>query len=718
MIRRTRQPREDSAIVSGFVSGRQRGSIVLLWAAVSALGVGLAVAEDRPQVPTSVLLITLDTTRADRLGCYGGQDAMTPYLDRLAKSGARFEQALSPSPLTLPSHVSILTGRVPRRHGVRADGRVLDDSIPVLAERLGEAGFRTAAFVSAAALDRITGLDRGFDIYDDTVRVGRRETFNYEERPADRTTRAVLERIDEVTPPFFLWVHYRDPHLPYVPPEPFKTRFAERPYDGEISFVDWEMGGVVSAARQKAESLITIVAGNHGESLGEHGETSHGIFLYQSTQRVPLIVAGDGIPAYKLVRRNVGLVDIAPTILDLLELPPMNDVDGRSLVPALRGETLDAADYEMETYFPWFAYGWVPLRALVRGSLKYVDSPLPELYDLQVDRREAHDIARRWTGEAKALATALDDLTRGSGPEEDASLSRGDGDPDEATVDPQVGISWLADLETGRRALDRGNPAAAIPALERLLSRNPQNVPAMLLLGRSYLATGNVDRAVTLFRRALEAHPEDPVAHLHLAGALARKSSTDPTAGPAARAEFDRALQLNPRLADAYLGYVSFLYGQGEVGAAAALFRRARAEGVRDPDLETEIGLLSLTRGDLDGARAAFENAVALNEDAARALQELGDIAYLDGDFETAEEHFARALESRPSVELAKTLGALRLFELDRPQGALEAFQLAVELAPRNDPDLETLQEIVEQLEEQIEERDKPVRRRDSEDWG
>ena len=693
------------------------------------LGCGLAVAQeldarrsdesDSSSDPPSILLITLDTTRADRLSCYGGEGTMTPYLDRLAKSGTRFDQALSPSPLTLPSHASILTGLVPRRHGVRDNGRTpLDASVPVLTERLRAAGYHTAAFVSSVALDRRLGLDRGFDIYDDNVRVGKRETSNYEERGADRTTRAVLERIDELTPPFFLWVHYHDPHLPYNPPEPFKTRFADRPYEGEIAFVDWEMGGVVTSARRKAGRMITVVAGDHGESLGEHGEASHGVFLYQSTQRVPLILAGAGIPSYKLVRRNVGLVDIAPTVLDLLELPPMQEIDGRSLVPALRGQDLDAVDYEMETYYPWFAYGWVPLRAVVRGSLKYVEAPIPELYDLQVDRREAHDIARRWTGEAKALSTTLDHLTRGANPAPASDVGRGDGDPGDATIDPKVGVGWLADLDSGRRALDRRNPAAGIPPLERLLSRNPQNVPGMLALGRCYLATGNVDRAISLFRRAIEIHPGDDVAHYELAQGLARRASTDPTAGPEARTAYERALDLNPRLADAYLGYVSFLYGQGEVSAAAAIFRRARAEGVRDPDLETEIGLLALSRGDLDGAQAAFENAVALNEYAARSLEELGEIAYLEGDFETAEKHYAQALESQPSVELAKTLGALRLFELDRPQGALEALQLAIKLAPRSDEDLETLKEIVEQLEEEIEEKEKPKRRTRSEDWG
>jgi arylsulfatase A-like enzyme/Tfp pilus assembly protein PilF len=695
-------------------------------AGTAALGQEHDGAASRPGANrVSVLLVTIDTVRADRLGCYGGQGALTPYLDALARSGTRFERALSPAPLTLPSHASIMTGLVPRRHGVRDNtGFLLQDSIPVLAERLRAAGYRTVAFVSAAVLDRRLGLARGFDTYDDDVRVGAREAFGYQERAASQTTRAVLAHADELTPPFFLWVHYYDPHLPYVPPEPFKTRFAGRPYDGEIAFVDWELGGVLSAARRKTGSLLTIVVGDHGEGLGDHGEESHGALLYQATQHVPMIFTGPGVPGGATVRDNVGLVDIAPTVLDLLGLPPLPGADGRSLAPALRGTEPAVTDYELETLYPYFAYGWAPLRALVRGPLKYIEAPRPELYDLSVDRGESHDAAQRWPAEAGAMAATLARRTEEAAPDPapandpDMAEARARieslgyvggadrGDPREARIDPKDGVKWLADLDAGRRAVQSGNPAAGIGPLERLLRRNPENVPALLALGQCYLATADSERALSAFRRAVEIQPDDAVARFNLANAFARAadgeadSGTDTAWAAQAQAEYERALALNPRYAEAYLNYASMLLALGRGAAGESVLARARGAGVRDPDLETALGMLAHRRGDSAAARAAFERAVALNERAAKALEGLAEIAVDEESFDAAADYYSRALQSAPSFELARRTGTLLYYELDRPFAALEAFKLAAELAPPDDPDLEALEELVEHLEE------------------
>ena len=253
---------------------------------------------------------------------------------------------------------------MPRRHGVRDNaGYKLDAGIPLLTDRLKAAGFATAAFVSAAVLDREGGLARGFTIYDDSVRVGDRRAFDYQERAASQTVQAALPRIADLPTPFFLWIHFYDPHLPYVPPEPYASRFKSRPYDGEIAFMDAEIGRVLDALKKKATPMYIAVAGDHGESLGEHGEDGHGVFLYQATQHVPLILAGPQLPVGSVVETAVGLVDVAPTLLDLLHLPALQDTDGRSLVPLIRGERKNAGDYEMETLYPSFSYGWAPLRA-------------------------------------------------------------------------------------------------------------------------------------------------------------------------------------------------------------------------------------------------------------------------------------------------------------------------------------------------------------------
>jgi arylsulfatase A-like enzyme len=459
--------------------------------------------DGKERAPVSVLLVTLDTTRADRLGCYGADRATTPNLDALAKEGVRFDEAISPAPLTLPSHASLMTGLVPRRHGVRNNALFrLGDEPDVLAETLSRNGYRTAAFVSAAVLDRITGIDRGFEHYDDTVRVGSRQAFNYEERAASQTTDAALGHIDELEGPFFLWVHYFDPHLPYVPPPPFDERFPDRPYDGEIAFMDDQVGRLLKAVRARTESLLIVVAGDHGESLGEHGEDAHGVFVYQATQRVPLIVAGPGVPRGKVVDQRVGLVDVAPTVLDLLDLPPLPDTDGRSVVSVLHGKKVDPRGYELESFFPSYAYGWSPIRGLVREGYKYIDAPRGELYRLPTDPGETKNLIADETRRSSALAEELGALVEDDtatvpavDPELEEQKQRlealgyvgGSSTAEDAAIDPKDGIAWIADLEAGRRAYQTGKPSEGIEPLKRLLSSNPGNVPALLALCLCYL---------------------------------------------------------------------------------------------------------------------------------------------------------------------------------------------------------------------------------------
>jgi len=278
--------------VKRILSSSIRGiACILAIAGLPAIPALLAAAPGQePATVPSVLLITLDTTRADHIGCYGAKNAATPNLDRLAAGGVLFGNALSPAPLTLPSHTSLFSGQVPRLHGARDNlNFTVDRSIPLLAERLSSAGWSTGAWVGSVVLDRSTGLDRGFERYDDTVRIGERTAFDYRERAAGHVVDGVLKDLPGFNPPFFLWVHLFDPHLPYVPPEPFRSRFRGRPYDGEIAYMDHEIGRLLGAVKRKSGPLLVVVAGDHGESLGEHDEDGHGVFVYNATQRVPLI---------------------------------------------------------------------------------------------------------------------------------------------------------------------------------------------------------------------------------------------------------------------------------------------------------------------------------------------------------------------------------------------------------------------------------------------
>ncbi|HJQ97580.1 MAG TPA: sulfatase-like hydrolase/transferase, partial [Candidatus Polarisedimenticolaceae bacterium] len=494
----------------------------------------------------SVLVVTLDTTRADHLGCYGAKQASTPSIDALATAGARFDQALSPAPLTFPSHATIFTGRLPRHHGVRDNALFrLKKDVPVLAESFRKAGYRTGAFVSAAVLDGSLGLDRGFDVYDDTL--GPAARGEEPERRGDKTADAAIAFVAKAKPPFFVWVHLYDPHAPYTPS-----------YDGEISFMDAQVGRLAAAARARDASVLITLAGDHGESLGEHGEDTHGIFLYQATQRVPLVVFGPGITAGRVVRETVGLVDVAPTLADLAGIAPLAGADGRSLAPVLRGGAAPPArDVEMESFFPLFSYGWAPLRALVRGPLKLIDAPKGELYDLSKDPAEAKNVRMARRNEANDLFRALSTRVEGDAPVPEAmdpslaehaqriaSLGYVGGstaNPNEEAIDPKDGIVWIADLEIGRNALASKKPADGIAPLTRLLARNPQNLPALMTLAACFEDAGKLDDAIGVHRRALALYPKSAITWKNLGGALAAKGSKTEAA-----AAFEKAVALDP----------------------------------------------------------------------------------------------------------------------------------------------------------------------------
>lgn len=693
---------------------RQRGplsaaGLALLLAATAAGAGDVPAPAQRP----SVLLVTLDTTRADHLGAYGAAFARTPHFDALARSGIRFERALAPTPLTLPSHASILTGLVPRRHGVRDNsGFSLAAEATTLTERLREAGYATAAFVSSAVLDRTGGLDRGFALYDDGVRVGDRSAFGHVERAAAQTTDAVLERLPSLAAPFFLWVHYFDPHLPYVPPEPWRGRFKDRPYDGEIAYVDSEVGRLLEAVRRRDANFVVAVAGDHGESLGDHGEAAHGVFLYEATQRVPMVLAGPGIPGGRVLSSPAGLVDLAPTILDLLGLPALGEIDGRSLATAVRGGSLSTADYEMETFYPRFAFGWAPLRALVRGAWKWIDAPRPEFYDVAADPGEQTDLLRARPDDARRLARALAERVGADDPapppsdaeteERRARLAAlgyvAGGGASRSSVDPKDGIVWLADLEAGRRALQTGKPRDGIPPLERLVSRNPENLQAWIALGMCRLASGDARRAEADLREAVALAPDRALPWVRLGDALAARARSDEAARREARGAYEKALALHPREADAYLGLLLVLALAQDGAAIDDLAARARREGWSDPVFDTEIGLLALARGREAEAAAALRRAVAADPGAARALEGLGKLAYGRGAAPEAERWYARALDAAPSAALAKTLGAIRLHDLEDPAGARDAFTRALVLMGPADPDRAEIEAILREL--------------------
>ncbi len=690
--------------------------ILLALCGGSAALAGSPPAAKRP----SLLLVTLDTTRADRIGCYGAAQAATGTLDGLARRGVRFAEVIAPAPLTLPSHASILTGRSPREHGARDnEGYRLADAELTLAEQLGAAGYRTAAFVGAAVLDRVTGIGQGFSLFDDQVRVGPERWFAWEERAAGQVVDAAEAQLDQLAAPFFLWVHFYDPHLPYVPPEPYATRFEKSPYDGEIAYADAQLGRLLAllSARGLDRNLVIAVAGDHGESLGEHGEPAHDIFVYQATQRVPLLIAGPGIAAGRVVSGRVGLIDLAPTLADIagVELPGASGRSLRALVAATAPPPQDvpSSAYEIESVFPARAYGWAPLFGAVKGNLKFIEAPRPELYDLARDPREtrnlletetldaadrgvreeggrlaalvrerfAADVASLAAGGAAAGTSARDPEQR----ERLASLGYTGGSssrPGDPLIDPKEGIRFIGDLDRARERLQRRDPAEAKRLASGLLERNPQNLPALLVLGQAQLALGEASGALATLERAIERAPDDPLPRWLKGNALRASAGGDPARLAAAGESYRAALSLHPRHAGATFSLATLLVEQRDLEGAVALLTAAERRGVTDAALLSLLGSLEASRGNPDTADAAFARALALDPTAPVALEGRARLAYSRGDAAGAARFYRRLLEVAPSASVARTLGAILWLDLRDAAGARAALERALTLDP------------------------------------
>lgn len=367
---------------------------------------------------TPVLLITIDTLRADRLGCYGSRQVRTPNIDALAAEGVRFERALAQVPITPPSHAVILTGTYPMYNGVRDfNSSSLPKNVGVLAEAFTRYGYDTAAFVSSAVLESSWGFGRGFQLYDDHLSLHNVDVnhLGNVERRADETVSRVLDwfkgrsQSGTATRPFFVWLHLYDPHWPYEPPEPFRKQYAGHLYDGEVAYTDSQLARVFDYLRQSGayDRTLVVLVGDHGESLGEHGEEEHGFFIYNSTLHVPLIFKpprGAGSP--RIVSRTVGLIDIAPTILELQHMrdPLSRQFQGSSLAADILGKsTASPRPVYAETFYPRNSFGWSELHAISTDRFKYIQAPHPELYDLLKDPHETHNLY----GERSSLAAAL-----------------------------------------------------------------------------------------------------------------------------------------------------------------------------------------------------------------------------------------------------------------------------------------------------------------------
>jgi arylsulfatase A-like enzyme/Flp pilus assembly protein TadD len=671
-----------------------------------------------------ILLITIDTLRADALGVYGKPNAGTPWMDRLAAEGVRFEEAHAHNVVTLPSHASLLSGLLPTHHGVRDNsGFRFPQELPTLASLLAAGGYRTGAFVSAFPLASRFGLTKGFEVYEDGfVDAGIRPAFVEQERPATETVALARAWIGEGDGrPTFTWVHLYEPHYPYVSPKPFAQQFADDPYQGGVAAVDAALAPLLEpllGTTTPGNTLVVLTA-DHGESLGEHGEATHGIFAYEGPLRVPLVFYQPQLLVAGGVGGEARLVDVLPTILDLAAVPIPTGLDGASLLPAHGDAPTGSNAAPRTTYFEALSgplnRGWAPLYGLLRDGWKYVDLPIPELYDLRSDPGENLNLAatdrHRADEMRQALATLRADDPGAMPSPETADVQErlralgylgGGGAPPTRSYseadDPKRLIGLDRTLREVADLYETGELAAAAARCRELVRRYPDMRIAVMQLAQIERELGNLDAAVEAMRHASDLNPADTVALSSLATYLIQAGrapeAVELTTAPVSTPQPDVELLLTHSLA---------LARSDRIAAGLAAVGRARELEPGNPLVAVYAGTLHLMADRREDAAAAFEEALSLDPKTVRALTALAVMASEEGRIDDALGFWRRSgeLDPREWGKLAAIGG--RLWQAGQRSQGRALLELFVSSAPA---DLYGLQ--IEQARQAIESGGRP----------
>jgi len=612
----------------------------------------------------NVLLITIDTLRGDALGCDGGP-ARTPNIDALAAAGLRFSFAHAQAVVTLPSHASILTGLYPFQHGYRENaGYRLTPGVQTLASRLKAVGFETGAFVAAFPLDARFGLTGGFDLYDGRFDdVGSGAEFLLPERPGPVVVERARQWIAGRGGRWFAWIHLYEPHAPYRPPPPFDQEYASKPYFGEVATADRALGPLLDVTRASTRPTLVVLTGDHGEALGDHGEMTHGLFTYESTLHVPLIVSEvrsvrfqpDAVAVSDAPARHV---DIVPTILDALALPVPPELPGHSLrTQADRDGAATRASY-FEAMESTLDFGFAPLDGVLVGREKYIDLPVPELYDLAHDGRETSNLADASSGRARALAARLTDFhaarpgaQQAEAPEVAArlrSLGYVAGSAPRKTQytdrdDPKRLVEIDRLMHEAVALDDEGRVDEAVARYRQILAARTDMAAASRHLAFDLWRAGDLQGAIVALRAAIKASPPTPGVQIQLGTYLAEAGRTSE-----AIELLRTAVQTEPTL-DA-LNALGIAYARGgRRDEALAVFAQSLAIDPASAMTHENIGAVHLDAGRLADAKQAFERAVSANPDSAQGQAGLAMVAIRQGDRRSAIAHWQRAVALQPS---------------------------------------------------------------------
>ncbi|MBI3474815.1 MAG: sulfatase-like hydrolase/transferase [Acidobacteria bacterium] len=654
----------------------------------------------------NVILITIDTLRADHVSCYGAQSVKTPTLDGLAHDGIVFERAISQVPLTWPSHAVILTGTYPFQNGVQDfTGQPLAPHFRSVAQAFQQAGYATGAVVSAFVLDRSWGLGRGFDLYDDAFSA---ETFQKKDiglvdrRAEESVTHAIAWLKKTPRRPFFLWLHVYDPHNPYDPPEPYSSEYKGHLYDGEIAYADHELGKLIAFLKQNKlyDSSVIVATSDHGESLAEHGEDEHGFFIYNATVHVPLIVkpqAGSGIQ----VGRRVEPVETAAIAPSMMRLAGVKD----SIEKQLQAKPLFGPDGEKhepaysETFYPFSSFGWSPLHALESERFHYIDAPQPELYDLDADPGETHNIADQQPATVVVLKEKLRQHLAHNPFTQQAS-NAGSLSPDaqeklralgyfgfRAAISPEQIKAGLADpkeklwefnaILKAQDAFQRNDPDRAEALLGDVQARDPKIYVIPFLLGESALRRQDWAKAAEQLQQCLELNPNFDNAMTGLARALAKLGREDD-----AKAWLNRALKSNPQNYRAWY-QIGLLSATTDLPAAQSAYEKAVAIQPNFSAGQRELGMSLFQKKDYAAAAPHLEKAIALGLEDAHLHNFLGICYNRTSQLQKAIRSYERALKLDASLADSHLNLAFALKQVGRENKARAEYDAACRLQPR-----------------------------------
>jgi arylsulfatase A-like enzyme/Flp pilus assembly protein TadD len=666
----------------------------------------------------NLILITLDTTRADRLGCYGYENIHTPNMDYLAQHGVLFENAISPAPLTLPAHTSLLTGLYPPVHGIRNNTTYkLSEKAVTLTEILSDHGYRTGAVIGAFVLDSGYGLDQGFASYDDELdRPAQRPTTLFT-MPGHEDIQIRMEEIAERRAPavtkkaiawlkqnseerFFLWVHYYDPHYPYSPPEDVLSNYEERPYDGEIAYIDRHLGQILDELKSSEliDNTLIVLAGDHGEGLGDHRESKHSILIYDPMVRVPLIMSYPArLEEGKRVGATVSLVDVAPTILDILEIDHDMKIDGVSLTAAMKGDELRERAVYSESMSPYLTYGWSELASVRNSDWKYIQSSSPELYNVTNDPAELTNLIDEEKDVAAKLEAALDSLVAGapaadSGLAEKSHLSPTErerlvalgyvaGAPpvrEKASLkSPREMIVFHELIDSGEDAMKKMQYEEALAKFQQVTSVDPTNALAHNLIGMVYYKIGDTTNARVHFLEAIEFNPSLADPHHNLGNIYFHEENYREAASC-----YEKAVELDPEAGEYYVALGQIYARLGEMEKAQSAYEKALAFGYSSPRLFLANGISLMRIGRFEEARKSFEDAIKVSPNSAEAYNEYGNLLDKTGDLQGAVEKYQRALSINSDYTQAHYNLARMLLKSGKNGEAMRELVLTVQQDP------------------------------------